>query len=57
MRIETYTLTQLIADEGKTLTNGKRYAKEVYLGDNDSVDNWQEVDESQAPQEEEEEGE
>ena len=54
MRIETYTLTQLIADDGKVLTNGTEYAQEVYLGDNDSVDNWHEVDESQAPKDEEE---
>ena len=54
MIINTYTLTELIAEEGKLLTNGTEYAEVIYLGDNDSVDNWQEVDASQAPQDEEE---
>lgn len=57
LRIETYTLTKLIADEGKVLTNGTEYATALYLGAYDSPDNWQEVDESQKPQEDEEEGE
>jgi hypothetical protein len=54
LRIETYTLTKLIADEGKVLTNGTEYTTALYLGAYDSVDNWQEVDESEAPQKEEE---
>lgn len=53
MTINTYTLTELVADEGKILTNGTEYAEVIYLGDNDKVENWQEVDKSQMPQDEE----
>lgn len=38
----------LTADEGKVLTNGSTYSKQVWLGINDSVNNWQEVDETDA---------
>lgn len=38
----------LTADEGKMLTNGSTYSKQVWLGINDSVNNWQEVDETEA---------
>jgi hypothetical protein len=38
----------LTAEEGKVLTNGSTYSKQVWLGINDSVDNWHEVDESEA---------
>lgn len=34
--------------EGKVLTNGSTYSKEVWLGINDSADNWWEVDEAEA---------
>ena len=34
----------LKADEGKFLTNGQTFGKVVYLGKNDSADNWHEVD-------------
>ena len=33
----------LIADEGKVYTNGSTYGVEIYLGNGDSVDNWQEI--------------
>ncbi|MDO5131279.1 MAG: hypothetical protein Q4D64_15325 [Prevotellaceae bacterium] len=36
----------LIADEGKKLTNGEVTTTVVYLGDDEQVENWQEVDES-----------
>ena len=55
LRIETYTITKLIADEGKVLTNGTEYGSLIYLGAYDSPDNWQEVDESEAPRKDEEE--
>lgn len=32
----------LKADEGKILTNGETFGTIVYLGTNDSVENWQE---------------
>ena len=38
----------LTADEGKVLTNGSTYSKQVWLGINDSVDNLWEVDEVDA---------
>ena len=34
----------LTADEGKWLTNGDTYSKQVWLGVNDSPSNWSEVD-------------
>lgn len=38
----------LKADEGFYLTNGKTFGKVVYLGKNDSIDNWQEITEEEA---------
>lgn len=43
----------LIADEGKTLTDGDTYSNVVYLGKDENPDNWQEVDESDVPEEKE----
>lgn len=42
---------KLIADEGKSMTNGKTYSKLVYLGKHDSVDNWHEIDDGDIPDE------
>ena len=36
-------LRKLTAAEGMTLTNGEAYGKEIYLGKNDSPDNWREI--------------
>ena len=36
-------LIKITASEGMVLTNGDTYSKEVYLGVNDSVDNWHEI--------------
>lgn len=36
---------QLIADDDKALQKGDTIAKIVYLGINDSADNWLEIDE------------
>ena len=36
-------LRKLTAAEGMTLTNGEAYGKEIYLGKNDSADNWHEI--------------
>ncbi len=36
-------LTKVTATEGMVLTNGETYSKEIYLGVNDSVDNWHEI--------------
>lgn len=43
----------LVADEGKMLTDGETYSPVVYLGKNESVDNWQEVNESEVTENEE----
>ena len=42
--------TVLKADEGFYLTNGDTFAKVVYLGKNDSADNWREVTEEEKEQ-------
>ena len=39
----TEKVTVLKADEGMTLTNGETFGKVVYLGTNDSADNWREI--------------
>ena len=36
-------LKKLIASEGTILTNGSAYGTEIYLGKNDSADNWHEI--------------
>lgn len=38
----------LKAEEGMTLTNGDAFGKVVYLGKNDSADNWREVTDEEA---------
>ena len=44
-------VTVLKAREGFYLTNGDTFAKVVYLGKNDSPDNWHEVTEEEKEQE------
>ena len=51
MKTETIELIKLTASEGMTLTNGETYGKEVYLGVNDSADNWQEIPDEEVPKE------
>ena len=51
MEKSTIELIKLTASEGMTLTNGETYGKEVYLGVNDSADNWQEIPEADVPAE------
>ena len=36
-------LKKLIASEGTILTNGSAYGTEIYLGKNDSAENWHEI--------------
>ena len=43
MTIETIELRKMIASDGMVLTNGEAYGKEVYLGKNDSAENWHEI--------------
>jgi hypothetical protein len=39
----TITMRKLTASNGYVLTNGDVYGKEVYLGANDSAENWHEI--------------
>lgn len=48
MTQETIELRKLTAAEGMTLYNGETFGKEVYLGKNDSPDNWQEITDAEA---------
>ena len=46
MEISTIEIKKIKASEGMVLTNGETYSSvggEVYLGVNDSADNWREV--------------
>lgn len=45
MKMTTIELRKITASEGMVLTNGEVYSKEVYLGCNDSPDNWYEITE------------
>lgn len=45
----------LIADEGKTLTDGETYTNVVYLGKDENPDNWQEINIEDVPEIEESE--
>ena len=44
----TEKVVVLKADEGYTLTNGETFGKVVYLGTNDSADNWHEITDEEA---------
>ena len=48
----TIQIIVLEASEGKVLTNGEIYSTKVYLGVNDSPENWHEVDSSEAVEQE-----
>ena len=39
---------KLTSDENMTLTNGEVFSKELYLGCNDSPDNWSEITDIEA---------
>ena len=47
MEISTIELRKLTANEGMTLTNGEVFGKEIYLGVNDKIENWHEVEEKE----------
>lgn len=56
MRIITEdNLIKIESDEGYILTNGDIYSTEIYLGINDSPENWQQILESEIPNKEGEE--
>ncbi len=48
MNMTTIELRKLTATAGMTLTNGEVFGKEVYLGKNDSPDNWREITDREA---------
>ena len=48
MKIEDITIRKLISAEGMTLTNGETFGKEIYLGCNDTADNWREISDEEA---------
>lgn len=43
MTKETITRLKLTAADGKVLTDGNIYGKEIYLGSNDKPENWHEI--------------
>lgn len=43
MKQEQIEIRVLEPDEGKVLTNGETYSTKVYLGINDSPENWTEI--------------
>ncbi len=47
MILTAITMTMLEAAEGMMLTDGESYGKTVYLGANDSAENWREVTEAE----------
>lgn len=50
MEITTIEIRKITASEGMVLTNGEAYSSvggDVYLGKNDSVDNWYEITEEE----------
>ena len=52
MKTTKVELIKLEASDGHTLTNGEAYGKVIYLGVNDSEDNWHEIPDSEVPREE-----
>lgn len=50
MNMTTIELRKLTASDGMTLTNGEAFGKEIYLGKNDSPDNWREIPDAEAAQ-------
>lgn len=41
-------LHELTAAEGMTITNGEVFSKKIYLGCNDSEENWREITDEEA---------
>ena len=48
VNMTTIELRKLTAGDGMTLTNGDAFGKEIYLGKNDSPDNWREITDREA---------
>ena len=54
MKTEQINIITLEPDKGKVLTNGETYSYKVYLGVNDSPDNWHEIPIEEMPNDENE---
>ena len=50
MTTENLTITKLSAAEGKVLTDGKTYAKDVYLPEGEDPSKWYVIDEGNVPE-------
>ena len=48
MNIINIELIKLTPSEGMVLTNGETFGTEIYLGKNDSKENWYEITEAEA---------
>lgn len=48
MDITNIELIKLTSSEGMVLTNGETFGTEIYLGKNDSRDNWYEITKAEA---------
>lgn len=53
LKIEYLNPKMLIAGEGKVLTDGEVYTSVVYLGVDENIDNWSEINEEDVPKAEE----
>ena len=53
MKTNKIEIITLEADEGNVLTNGEIYSEKIYLGKNDSADNWYEISKDQIPEDNE----
>jgi hypothetical protein len=47
MKQETITRIKLTASNGKVLTNGTEYGREIFLAETESADNWHEITEKE----------
>ena len=52
MKTESFKMIKLTASTGMVLTNGNIKTHTVFLGVNDSADNWHEIPDSEVPKEE-----
>lgn len=46
-KMKKYNLIQLQADDGKYLTDGKRFVKSIQIGEGQSEDDWEEITEAE----------
>lgn len=44
---ESINIIKLIAEKGHVITNGEIYGNPIYLGCNDSIDNWYQISQSE----------